>query len=34
MGHRGAPPQVREKLLREKIFLSWNACKVRDFIAV
>ena len=28
------PPQVREKLLREKIFLSWNACKVRDFIAV
>lgn len=29
-----APPQVREKLLRGKIYVSWNACKVRDFIAV
>ena len=28
------PPQVREKLLRGKIFLSWNACKVKDYIAI
>lgn len=28
------PPQVREKLLQGKIFISWNACKVRDYIAV
>jgi hypothetical protein len=29
-----APPQVRAKLLKGKIYISWNACRVRDFIAV
>jgi hypothetical protein len=29
-----APPQVREKLLRSKVFISWNACKVRDYVAI
>lgn len=28
------PPQVRDKLLTGKIFISWNACRVRDYIAV
>jgi hypothetical protein len=28
------PPQVREKLLIGKIYVSWNACKVRDYISV
>lgn len=27
-------PQVRDKLLTGKIFISWNACRVRDYIAV
>jgi hypothetical protein len=28
------PPKVREKLVTGKIFISWNACKVRDYISV
>jgi hypothetical protein len=28
------PPQVRGKLLQGKIYISWNACKVRDYIAI
>ena len=27
------PPQVREKLLMGKVYISWNACKVRDYIS-
>jgi hypothetical protein len=26
------PPQVRDKLITGKIFISWNACKVSDYI--
>jgi hypothetical protein len=29
-----APPQVRGKLLQGKIYIAWNACKVRDYIAI
>jgi hypothetical protein len=29
-----APPKVREKLIMGKIYISWNACKVRDYISV
>jgi hypothetical protein len=28
------PPQVREKLLMGNIYVSWNACKARDYISV
>ncbi|XP_017765527.1 PREDICTED: uncharacterized protein LOC108554690 [Eufriesea mexicana] len=27
-------PQIRSKVISGKFFISWNACKVRDFIAV
>lgn len=27
-------PKTREKLLSGKLFIGWNACKVRDFVAL
>lgn len=28
------PPQVRDKLLKGKVYISWNECKVMYYIAV
>jgi hypothetical protein len=31
---RTPPPQVREQLLKGKVYISWNACKIRDYVAI